>query len=875
MLDKRLILNTKLFVPSIRQNQIVRDSLNTKLDESYQKKYKIILVSAPAGYGKTTLISAWINRISVEYTWLSLDEYDNDPIRFIFYLIAAIKKIKSSFGALIDDLLASPKLPRAEIMGSYIIKEIELIENPFILALDDYHCIHDSYIHELMQKILDAQELNMTLVLLTRQDPPLSLSRWRARDRMFELRTWDLKFEAEDIKAFYSNNFKMNFNDEMIEAIFKQTEGWIAGMHLIGLSLKNMGESQARSFIDAFKGNNRYIIEYLLEEVMERQDDQIRDFLIRTGMLKRFNSELCDAVLGIEGSKSIIEQLEKDNLFIVPLDNSRTWHRYHHLFSEFLRLRSNEHQKAEIYRKVIPFLRERGFNEEALEYALESKDGDSAESLILQEAVHMIDRGEVKTLLSWLNAVKSIKENSDVMLDTYRAWCLFLTSEINEAFQVIKSLENKQIKDHPLALGGLKTLASVFYVDTDKNKGLEHVNEAVVLFQGKGNIFYNAALWSLGHVKFSFGQVAEAALIFREIYEGKRLKANRFTELSALASYSICLNILGRRKEALALCLEALTFYTNILGSIMSIAQMLYSSIGFHLYTGNELQKARYYLQEGINTFMELELSTIIGHAAVAYIQLLHAEGETKNALQTMQRFNSLSKSNVFRSGYTIFEAMEIEMTAREKSGAELSAWLKEHQDLFDDIHCPYYSYAQLTYIRVLIMHKMFDEAQSKLLMMENSAREYRKHGLLISILVLQGLVKKQTGNEKAALDYIGEALILAAPEGYVRSFLGEDPEVLELVRKMRDVAPEFVDLLISNETSPTRPSISTIKPLKDREIEILGLIASGLSNKQIAAKLFLTTGTIKWYIKNIYEKLGVNRRTQAVRKGRQLNIIL
>jgi len=888
-MDKRLILNTKLHIPSVRQNHICRKALNTKLDEGLQRGHNTILVSAPAGYGKTTLISGWLSRTDYSCTWLSLDEYDNDPVRFVSYLLAAVRKINADFGTAIEDLLSAPKLPGAKTVSSYLIKELEQIQEPFVLVLDDYHVIDSVYINDLMGKLLDSEALKIITVLITRREPLLAFSGWGASDRITELDTSDLMFKEAEIKEFFGRYFNINFDDDMLKMVEEQTEGWIAGMQLTGLSIKNMEKARARNFVEEFKGSNRFITGYLMDEVLSNQEEHIQNFLTATCILKRFSGELCDAITGFRDSSKIIEQMERENLFIISLDNSHTWYRYHHLFSEFLRTGLDESRKTGMYRKASLWCREKGFTEEALEYALEAKDGELAESLLKQEAVRLFQNGELKTLLFWLDLLAAVKKERAAVLDVYRVICLLLTEEIHLACNVLGSLESmKSAKDDLTAQTLLQAVVSVFCNIDNREEAPGLTEEAVMNLKGTNEFFYYFAKISTGVVKSLDGCIAEAIDVLSGVYEEIRGKGYKFLELIAVANLAVNINFAGKRKEALALCEEALAGYVDKRGNILPMARILYQPIGILLYYNNRLEEAGKYLERYLNYYKEVELTYTIEYGEWFYILLLHSKGEKELAAEILREFIAEGGGPELKQKRELFQSMGIELHTRERNrrlvlmGAletELHIREKEHEKVamwlgnLEKSSIPVLPTAHIhfAYIRALIFQGSLQEAGAVLMEQEKQARRYGRYLELITVLLLEALIKKRTGMEAGALELVKEALVLAAPEGYIRSFLDEDKEILRLAYKVREAAPEFVDQLLCKEDMQT---VELVELLSIREVEILELIAAGLSNGEIAARLYITTGTAKWHIKNIYGKLGVNKRIKAVEKARQLKII-
>ncbi|SDI38638.1 LuxR C-terminal-related transcriptional regulator [Desulfosporosinus hippei] len=869
-MDSRFLLDTKLHMPSVRLNHIRRDILNKKLDEGLDKEHKLFIVSAPAGYGKTTLISGWLSRLDYNYTWLSLDEYDNDPLKFISYLLATVRKINKRFGTMIEDLLAAPKLPSVETVSLYMARELEQVQEPFILVFDDYHVINNAYINELLQKLLDS--IAPRLVLITRKEPSLAFSRWRVEDKITELNSTDLKFTSPEISGFFSRYFNLDFDDDMLKIVEKQTEGWAAGMQLTGLSIKNMEKARAKSFMKELNGNNRFIADYLMDEVLKSQEEQIRIFLNRTCTLKKFNGELCEAVTGIKDSRKIIKQLEKDNLFIVPLDDTYTWYRYHHLFSEFLRMGLNEDLKAEMCRKASLWCRENGFTEAALEYALEARDGEAAANLVKDKAMELFQKGELKTLLSWLNSVSAIKKEKEGILEVYRAWCLLITGEINEANQVIDSLEYiEESSNDPIILGMAKASAPFRYKSEDKEQALKDAEEGLSLVKDKQELFYYGGLIALGHANGLNGHTRKAEALHAKVYEGARRKGYRFLEVTSLHDVAFYLNCMGKRREALTLCERTLERLTDHGGNHLPMAKIVYLPVGMLLYCANKLEEAQKYLEEGIASYQEVGFAHLGGLGEWYLVLLLYSTGEKEKAFEMAYRLKAYYKDFIAYRITVFFEALEMELFLREGNIERVSMWLKEPGITFDKISGisdinPYF-----TYIRALIAQKDCLKAQTALEEKEELVRKEGRYGELITVLLLSALVKKHLGREAEALVYVREAVTLAAPEGYARYFIDEGSELLELASKVRDMAPEFIDKLFGKETKKIYGQTDL---LRKREIEILLLIAEGLSNDEIAVKLFITTGTAKWHINNIFSKLEVNKRTQAVDKARRLNII-
>ncbi len=872
-MDYSNYLTTKLYMPPIKNSHVSREALINKINEGKDRGHKVILVSAEAGYGKTTFVSEWISKLNQSYVWLSLDKYDNDSVTFINYLIFAIRKIDASFGSLMENIMSSPRLPGVNVISSYLIAELSKLKENFILIFDDYQIITNTYIHKLIQRLIDSNVQNLFTVIITRRDPPFTLSMWRAKDILTELGPDDLRLQTEEIQEFFEKKFALCFEDKSLEILEGRTEGWVAALQLIGLSLMNKNiEQQEKSLIERLNGNNRLIADYLMEEVFKRQNVQIRTFLKMTGILKSFNEELCNTVTGIDSSRQIIEQLERENLFIAPLDSNRNWYRYNHLFSEFLSAGLDKKLRTEVLVRASKWCKANGFIELAAEYALEAKDSEMILSLVSQVTLKYLNDGAIKKLLELLNSMRKICGKTDADIGICRAWCLFIIGETAEAYKALKELNsNSEIIDSNI-LGKIKALEAVIYASTNMSKAYLFAMDAVNILRDGSRVFYNIALRTLGLVKKSAGEITQAAAVFKEIIDGVGHKRYGLIELSAFSNYADCLIAMGRRQEAQHLCEELIDEYTDEYGNLLPMAKMVYLPMGVCLYMANELERAKSYIHEGINLCEEMKLMCTICNAEGVYIKLLYALNEKNTAFKKVYKYKSLSRGPGLLGTLVLLEAIENDLNIREKNNVSVLKWIKTVEGVVNDTQYPYYRSVILAYVRALIAQERFTEAADKLTVEESTARKDGRYEQLITILILSALIKKCCNDENKALEYISEALQIAAPEGYIRSFLDESQDVMPLVRKVRYISPDFVDQL--NKHKNMEQDGELIENLKDKEHEIIELIAEGMSNNEISSKLYITTGTVKWYINKIYAKLGVNKRTQAVKKARQLGII-
>lgn len=865
---------TKLYMPPVKNGHISRETLIDKISGGKYREHKVTIVSAEAGYGKTTFVSEWISRLNNNYAWLSLDKYDNDPATFIKYLILAIRKNYNSFGSMIENIIQStPKLPSVKVISSYITEELLKLNERLTLIFDDYHVINNSYIHKLTQHLIDSDIQNLFIVIITRKDPPFTLSMWRAQGRLTEIGSDDLRLETDEIREFFIKKFDFYISDKLLSILEEKTEGWAAALQLIGLSFTDKNEEQhEKSLAKLLNGNNRFIADYFMDEVFKRQSVQIQTFLKKTSILKSFNEELCNTVTGINDSRQIIEKLERENLLIVPLDNSRTWYRYHHLFSEFLRARVDKKIRTDVLVNASKWCYANGFIELAAEYALEAKNNELILSLISQITLKYLNDGTIKKLIEFLNSVKKICGRTDAEVDICRAWCLFIMGDTSEACKVINELGSFSEITDPDISGKIKALKSILYASTNRSKAYLYAADAVDILKNENRVFYNIALRTLGLVNKSAGKLTEAAEAFRGIIGGVDYKKYKLIEISAFANYADCLIAMGRRQEAQDICEELIKEYTDEYGDTLPLAKIVYLPMGICLYIANDLERAKSYLHDGISFCEEMKLMSSIGNAQMTYVKLLYILGEKSLAIKKLYKYNNFLKGPGLQSTLAMLEAIEADLCIMEENEVGVFEWMKRTEGMFGDPEHPFPENVTLTYIRVLIKKRRFSEASAKLAEEERTARNDGRYEQLITILILSALVEKYRNDENKALVYISEAVQIAAPGEYIRNFLDEGKDAILLARRVRHIAPEFVDKLDDNKKIVHAKGL--VEELKAKEYEIIKLIAEGLSNDEISKRLYITTGTVKWYISNIYAKFGVNKRTQAVKKARQLGII-
>lgn len=878
------LLAAKFYMSAPRSGWVDRSRLFALLNEGVISGGKITIVSAPPGYGKTTLVASWLNGAKHPFSWLTLDEGDNDPARFFAYMIAAIEPVTGIPGDALADVLRSSKLPPVEILVTLLGNAIASSEIPFVFVLDDYHVIRNVYIHKVIQKVLDYLPPVMKLVLVTRKDPPLSLAKWRVRGQLSEIRAGDLRFTVSEAGAFFSHKRNLKLTDEEISLLLDRTEGWIAGLQLAAISLQG-GESKCPgSFIESFNGSHRYVIDYLMEEVLKRQDSHVRDFLCQTAIMDRFCPSLCDAVTGRYDSKAMLIKFEQANLFLIPLDENRVWFRYHHLFADFLRKELSETERLELHKKAAAWYEANGYPDDAVKHMLASGDVQKARFIILRVADTILERGQARTLLNWIDVLPEQLLLDDAELISFKAGALFMTSRVDEAAQLL--IHSKKIPPNQISAASRGRLLSIevyLGVTRDDPRTLKLAEQALDLIGDNYPLLKIFALNNLGRAQRITGNIAVSSRTFRETIALGRKIGSCMHALTGLTELVTNLYIQGNLREGIDLCRQALNTDITTVWKSHPYISMLHIPLGLFYYEINQLDLSRDHLIKGLEASKKLGLYRIIGGVAErALAKVLYVTGDKKTAFSLLREGRRDIRLPV--PSFIAFRHNALEADFKLKEGDLNGAirWAEEAGLSPDDLITTQREPSYYVYARILIAQERYHDARMLLDNLERFAREGKRYGSLITILILQGLVRLDLYGIKAALPCMEEAVRLAAPEGYFRTFLYDDTNVAMLLREVRHAAPVFVDNLLKAFNGPMPgnalcgniPKAELIDQLTGRELEVIRLIASGLPNADIAQKLHLTIGTVKWHANNIYSKLNVKSRIQATDKARKLGLL-
>ncbi len=941
------LLTTKLYVPPPRLNLVARSRLIARLQAGLRNK--LTLLAAPAGFGKTTLLSAWLSsefqvpsgRLSSELTetqqlktsvaWVSLDVGDNDPPRFWSYVCAALETLLPGVAETALALLQSPQPPPAETLLPSLLNAVSARATDCVLVLDDYHVIETAAIHDALTFLLEHVPPTLHLVIASRADPPLPLPRLRARGELTELRAADLRFMPTEAASFLTEVMGLPLSVDDVAVLERRTEGWIAGLQLAALAMRERHD--LTSFISAFTGSQRFVGEYLAEEVFNRQPRHIQAFLLQTSILSRMCASLCDAVLndGAGGAavqmpysavsgesfcQDVLEELERANLFVVPLDDARQWYRYHHLFGEMLCARlvrgGSEAALATLHRRASAWYAGQGLVVEAVQHALAAQEWGTAARLIKQHGSLLSMSGQVHTVLGWLEALPpGIVQQSPTLCQVHAVGLAF-TNKFAAAEVRLHDAEHALTPDTPAdrarhARGSMSVIrGAIRYFTGDLAQAISLMQQALELLPeppapmstgaGIARARAVAALYAATAYQLT-GDVTEVSERRVTAAIAPAQATGYLTEMLTSYSYLASLQVLqGRLRTAAATYteIERLVPGLDALHALDS-SPAYYFGIGDLRREWNGLDAAEGYLVRGmalVQGGLATHASVIVrGYTALAQVQ--QAQGHSEAALMTLEAFIWLAQERKFFP-LLIERAMALRARLQLLQG-DLPAALHWAEAsglaLADEISFPREA-AHLTLARVRIAAGQATEVMPILARLLADAESKARMHSAIEIRVLQALAYDALNNRPRALAALKGAMALAEPEGYVRTFVDEGAPMAALLQEVHTLnrIPNYVKKLLTAFPEQTRRhgegdgqsiqsvrlrvSQSLVEPLSEREREVLHLIAAGLSNQEIAAQLIVGVSTVKKHINNIFGKLAVRSRTQALAQARELNLL-
>lgn len=886
------LLTTKLYLPPPCPTLVLRPRLSTVLAKVLT--HGLSLVSAPAGYGKTTLVSHWLRETDVASAWLSLDEGDNDPSRFLQYFIAALQKIIPAVPSDLTGMLQGRQPAAFDALMNLLINHMAEHTGPFALVLDDFHVIHAQPILEMLTFLLEHRPLQMHLVFLSRTDPPLPLARLRARNQLLEIRADQLRFTSDESAVFLNEVMGLNLVAGDIAAMEARTEGWIAGLQLAALSMQ--GRQDIHAFVSDFTGSHYYIMDYLAEEVLKLQPERVRLFLLQTSILDRMCGPLCQAVVEMDApdlvdGQMMLEVLARMNLFVFPLDDERRWYRYHHLFSDVLNRRLEylyPHQLPELHRRAFHWYEQNEFIPEAVQHALLAADQERAAQLVEQNGCPLIMRGESITLLKWIAAVES-QWPTYPWLAIQKAWALILTGRLNEVEPVLQAVEQllsgqEQTGEARTMLGCIAAArAHLANGQGETCLAAGYARQALQLLPNDNPFpcsLRSVATSILGDTSWLNGDLAEARQTYTAAKCIGQAVSNRPMVIISSTNLAEVLVEQGLLHQAARLYAESLQLATRPDGQRLPLADSIYAGLSRVSYEWNHLEVAAQYAHDCIDLCQQWSNTALlaVGYVTLAWVE--HAQGgpeRTPETLRTVEQWASQSHLSPRQSIWLESALAHLWLVLGNPDRA-ISLVQRRGLTVADEI--PYLQEPRYMMLLRLLLAQGNDDSALRLAgRLLHQAEQTNRLGRTIEVLVLQALAYQGKRDLAQALGSLERAIGLAQPEGYVRVFLDEGEPLARLLyqakshRRGAGYAAELLAALGAASPTTPPPAQSLIEPLSLRELEVLKLIEAGYSNQDIAAKLVISIPTVKRHISNIYAKLGAMSRTQAVSLGRDLQL--
>jgi LuxR family maltose regulon positive regulatory protein len=894
------LLETKLYLPRPRAGLVPRPRLRALLDAAAAAK--LVLVSAPAGFGKTTLLAEWLAAVPGALTpgrsvaWLSLDRGDNDPVSFWSSLVAALRTAVPGVGAGELALLASPRPPPIEVLLTTLLNDLGATASDLLLVLDDYHLVDSREVQEAMSFFLDRLPPQVHLVIASRADPAVPLARLRARGDLVEIRAEDLRFNADEVAAYLGGATHQRLTTHQVAELEERTEGWIAALQLAALSMQ--GRDDVAGFIDGFSGDDRYVVDYLAEEVLHRQPDTVRDFLLQTSVLGRLNGPLCDAVTATSGGRAMLESLDRGNMFVVPLDDRRQWYRYHHLFADVLRARLSDETPEvvpELHRRASDWYAEHGQRVEAIEHALAGGHVERGADLVELALRSMAKDRQEASVRRWVERLPDDVLAARPVLSNGYAGALMSTGQLDGVERHLRRAERWLAATGPGTTGmvvadveGFRGLpagvavhrAGLALVTGDPAATVAHARRALDLLDDDSHLGRAAATALIGLASWSSGDLGTAA----EAYVTGLGAMQRAGHLADALGLSIALADIqvtrGDLRGAMRTYVQGLRLAPAAPGTppLRGTADM-YVGMSELLCERNDLTAARRLLEQGEELGEHNGLPQNPYRRRVATARILRAEGRLQQAADLLDEAERVYEGD-FSPDVRPVPAVRARVWIAQGRTADALAWARGRDLSAEDEPSYLREYEHVTLARALLADPTagsLDRARGLLRRLLHSAEVGKRGGTVIEVLVLQALAEHARGDVPAALAPLGRALRTAEPEGYVRTFVDEGPPMTELLRRAaaQGISRTYVDRLLgSGEPEVGTPAAQgLVDPLSRRELDVLRLLASDLSGPEIAGELVVSLNTVRTHTKSIYAKLGVNSRRAAVHRGQELDL--
>lgn len=886
-------IKSKINIPKVKDKLVKREALFNKLNEAVN--YKLTLVTAPAGFGKSTLISSWLNfNVKNKYfaAWLSLSERDNQSVVFWKYMVYAIDKIEE--GIMENSILAfnSFKFESSfdtEILA-VILNDLDDLKKDLFLVIDDLYLINNEEIYEQFKFFIRNMPPNVHIVVISRVIPEIGINKLRATDNMLQLSQEDLSFTRKETESFFKEVMSVDISKDALSILTERTEGWAAGLQMAGLSLKNTKNEE--NLLRGFKGDHRYVLDYLMEEVFSLLDKETQEFLMKTSILGEMNCNLCNRIAQIENSQAFLEKIDNENLFMIPLDESKEWYRYHHLFKDFLRNRRDTTMggsSSELYSAAADWYKENAFYDEAINFYIEAENYEEARIIIEKIDMDLMFSGDTKKVYDWCMAIPK-----EILCDRPRlcmnaAWFTCTNGDhkatdtyLKYAEQALKLHEDEvDVKYYFTEIMIIRGMLAI--LERDSNKIIEYANKAKD-YGNKHNILRATNDLLKGTACIYEGDVKAATEFYEECLEISKSINNYYTACIANRSLIISKMIRGKIYEAEKQCTDLIEYLSERHVTNIPVAAVIYNDLADIYYEWNDLDKAAEWVKKALELGKKAEVKWILCTSYMTLAKIFFAEFNTEEALKYINKAQKFMINDKLFDVKLEFQVVKVNMLLRNGNLEEVESLI--NNDIFNCLtKCNIaYSYYYLTKVRYFIFKDKLDEAE-KLINNLYETFEFRKvNKVLAEALILKSIICEKKGNIQEVVEFLIKAINISYKEKYLRTFLDEEKylkniilrESAKLQSRLEKEQRRFVNIIIEGFSSSVnmknRPTDMEI--LSSREMEVLKYLQDGLTNVEIADALFVSVNTVKTHLLNIYTKLDVHSRAEALAKANEFGFL-